>query len=337
MTTATTETALDAERYLKEVTPHLAALPEEERTELLEDLAQHLREIAAEDGPPLRERLGPPAAYAAELLASAGVVPQGGPQPRLLARAAAATESIRSSALGREVVSLMPVLRPAWWVARGYLAVLLLSAADSSGFSRGDPIPRLAGHAIIGLLAVAVAIPLSVRLGQRRLARPARLAVMAGNAVLAVFALSYLGAGTSGGPVYATYYSEAPDGTSVGCLSTGAGRAITNLYAYDTEGRLLDPVLLYDQSGQPIDNLCPNYDDRGRRLATEYRRDVNGAPVINAFPRRQSAYVRPEPPLAQPGFSIPDPTVPVTPPPVVVPRLATTTTTAAPVTTVPSG
>ncbi len=58
---ATSETATtDADRYLKEVAPHLAALPSEERADLLEDLAQHLREIAAEPGPPLAERLGAP-------------------------------------------------------------------------------------------------------------------------------------------------------------------------------------------------------------------------------------------------------------------------------------
>ncbi len=54
MSTATSETAfLDADRYLREVAPHLAALPPEERADLLDDLAQHLREIAAEPGPAL--------------------------------------------------------------------------------------------------------------------------------------------------------------------------------------------------------------------------------------------------------------------------------------------
>ena len=67
----TTATISDADRYLKEVAPHLAALPPDERADLLEDLALHLQEVAAEPGPPLEERLGPPAAYAAELLATA--------------------------------------------------------------------------------------------------------------------------------------------------------------------------------------------------------------------------------------------------------------------------
>lgn|GEM_PF-5601966 len=38
------------------------------------------------------------------------------------------------------------------------------------------------------------------------------------------------------------------------------------------EGRLLDPVLLDDQNGQPVDNLCPEPDHHGdehaRRLTS---------------------------------------------------------------------
>src|SRR5215213_2177422 len=115
VTTATSDTAtLDAERYLKEVAPHLAALPADERADLLDDLAQHLREIAAEPGPPLAERLGPPEAYAAELRA---------PGLPLLTRATALVERVRTSWLGQEAVRLAPAVRPAWWVVRAYLAV----------------------------------------------------------------------------------------------------------------------------------------------------------------------------------------------------------------------
>ena len=331
MTTATTQAALDADRYLKEVAPHLAVLAEEERIELLDDLAQHLREIAAEDGPPLRERLGPPDAYAAELLASAGVAPPGRGRPRLLSRATTSLERLKGSAAGQEGSRLLPVLRPTWWVARPYLPVLLLAGVERSGASAAVPLPRRAGSAVLGLLGVAIAVPLSVRLGQRRLAGAGRVAVTAGNVVLAIFALSLLNVGSSGASDHGTYYSEAPRTSLDGCLATATGERITNLYAYDVDGRLLDPVLLYDQSGRPIDNLCPEYDDRGRRLLTEYRRDANGAPVINAFPRRQSAYVRPEPPFSRPGIAEVDPTVPVNPPAVVIPRLQPTTT------SVPSG
>lgn len=334
MTTATSETALEADRYLKEVAPHLDALPEDERIELLEDLAQHLREIAAEESGPLRERLGPPEAYAAELLASAGVASRGRARPPIVSRVMAHLDRLKRSLPGEELVRLMPVLRPAWWVGRAYLAVLLLGEVERGGSSGGIPIPHLAGNPALGVLGVALAIPLSVRLGQRGLGTAGRWAVIAGNVVLAFFALSLLGTGSSATTYYGPVDEEALSGVTGSCLENGDGQRITNLYAYDTEGRLLDPVLLYDQAGRPIDNLCPEYDDRGRRLSTEYRRDLNGAPVINAFPRRQSAFVRPEPPISRPGFADPDPTVPVSPPAVVVPRLATTTTTVPTTTTV---
>jgi hypothetical protein len=319
VSTATSETATqDADRYLKDVAPHLAALPPDERAELLEDLAQHLREIAAEPGPPLAERLGPPEAYAAELLASAGVSTAGVPGPPLLARAGSLLAGLRGSWVGQETIRLLPVLRPAWWVVRAYLAVSLLTGAGDHGWNPG------------GVLGVLVAIPVSVRLGQRRLRGAGRLAVVAVNVVLAVYGLTLLGHTGAHQVRYIDSYGGPPPVS--GCLAGATGAPITNLYAYDTEGRLLDPVLLYDQNGQPVDNLCPEVDERGRRLSTEYRRDVNGAPVINAFPRRQTASVVPNggnglrPATPAP----PDATVPVRPPAVVVPRLAPTTTTVAP-------
>ena len=329
MSTAISDPAtLDAERYLKDVAPHLGALPADERADLLDDLAQHLREIAAEEGPPLAERLGPPEAYAAELLASAGVATDGRPSVPLLARASGMVERGRQSWAGQELVRLSPVLRPAWWVIRAYLAVAFLAEAQGVG-ADAFPLPELLGSRFIGLLAVLAAIPLSVRLGERSLRGSGRLLLVGANVVLAFYGLSLLDdAGAvryveSSGPV--TYADQ-------GCLAAASGQPITNLYAYDSDGRLLDPVLLYDQDGQPIDNLCPEADAQGRRLFTEYRRDVNGAPVVNAFPRRQTAAVQP----GRPSFpGQPDATVPVRPPAVVIPRLTPTTT--ATTTTVPAG
>jgi hypothetical protein len=314
-------TTMDAERYLKDVAPHLAALPADERADLLEDLAQHLQEVAAEPGPPLVERLGSPEAYAAELLASAGVTARVQPGMPVLARAAAVLERIRHSWVGREAVHLAPVLRPAWWVARGYLAVSVLASLQGDG-SAAFPLPELAQNGFVGLLAVIGAVALSVRLGQRPLPRSGRLLLVAGNVVLALYGLSLLDdAGAS--QIQYVDYSRAPTAADRGCLATVTGQPITNLYAYDAEGRLLDRVLLYDQDGQPLDNLCPELDARGRRLYTEYGRDANGAPVINAFPRRQATGLEPG---RVPFPGQPEATVPVKPPAVVVPRLATSTT-----------
>lgn len=72
MTTTTTTAESDA--YLAAVKDQLSDLPEEERTDLLEDLAQHLAEISANrqaDEPDLSTLLGAPERYAAELRAAA--------------------------------------------------------------------------------------------------------------------------------------------------------------------------------------------------------------------------------------------------------------------------
>ncbi|NUP47704.1 MAG: hypothetical protein HOW97_10385, partial [Catenulispora sp.] len=60
-------------RYAAEVRGQLADLPAEASAELLEDLEDHLREVAAEDTGVLRERLGSPAEYARELRQAAGL------------------------------------------------------------------------------------------------------------------------------------------------------------------------------------------------------------------------------------------------------------------------
>ena len=60
--------------YVAAVRAALAGLPEATRDELLEDLPEHLAEVAADDVGSLVDRLGPPSVYAAELLAGAGYV-----------------------------------------------------------------------------------------------------------------------------------------------------------------------------------------------------------------------------------------------------------------------
>ena len=331
MTTTTTGRADEVTAYLEEVAVRLTGLPEAERAELLDDLAHHLAEVMAEPGPPLSHRVGPPADYAAELLASAGfAVPGPGPgRGRRLVPAplrsalARALRALRSSPVGRELVLLEPVLRPTWWVARGYLAVSFVAAwtrgPGGPGYP-GFPVPRLLGSPLLGLLAVLVAVPVSVRFGRAQLGRGRRRLVVAANAVLLLYGLLLLG--RSGGPPAVHVVGNAPGVEEPTCLLDRGGRPITNLYAYGTDGALLDPILLYDQAGRPIDHLCPQFDAAGRRLRTEYGRDVNGAPVINAFPRRQ--WVEPDSDVTAPDGSVvpvPGPAVPVRPPAVVVPRL----------------
>jgi hypothetical protein len=76
--------------YLARVRAALADLPPRTRDELLEDLPDHLAEIAAEGDEPLESRLGPPQAYAAELRAAANLDTAGRPATAQLAAALSA-------------------------------------------------------------------------------------------------------------------------------------------------------------------------------------------------------------------------------------------------------
>src|SRR5215216_3750605 len=65
--------AAEVAGYATAVRAACADLPGPDRELLLEDLEDHLQEVAAEAGGPLAERLGEPEDYAAELRASAGL------------------------------------------------------------------------------------------------------------------------------------------------------------------------------------------------------------------------------------------------------------------------
>src|SRR4051794_18060247 len=110
----------DVARYAADVTDALSDLPGAKRDLVLEDLADHLAEVAAESGLPLASRLGPAEEYAAELRAAYGAghgasrlrFPR---TPRLLQGAVDQLSGWRSYQAIRDY---MPELRPAWWVLR---------------------------------------------------------------------------------------------------------------------------------------------------------------------------------------------------------------------------
>src|SRR5829696_3000807 len=149
-----------AQDYLAAVEHELADLPAEDRNALLEDLAQHLDALAAEDDErPVAVRLGPPAEYAVDLRAAAGLPARGsavrpaapGLRERLDAVLAAAAPA------AREVRRLLGELRPAWWVLRGYLLVLAPCLLARDGVS-DFPVPAPLGSHAVGLLLVVAAV-----------------------------------------------------------------------------------------------------------------------------------------------------------------------------------
>jgi hypothetical protein len=326
-----------ADRYLAEVREHLAGLTDDERDELLDDLAAHLHEVAADDPHPLSDTLGPPERFAAELLASAGLADRAragsaaGGAVRF-ARPRAWARRVRAHRWTRATTAFLPELRPAWWVARGYLVVLGLTAMFGDGDDLGAfPVPEV-GTPVFGLVAVVAAIVLSVRLG--RSAEASRTGVRlldVATVVLALVALGHVRDGiedpfTFEDPAYAdpgVVLDQGMGGQVVLTSPDGSGGQVTNVYAYDRAGELIPDALLYDQDGRPIDLGDVMVDPMsGAELETAYALDANGAEVRNEFPLDQRAVEWDETGTRRVSE--------VRPPVVVVPPPTTTTTTTAP-------
>ena len=330
----------DAERYLASVRAELDDLPPEQRDDLLEDLPGHLLEASADSGEPLERTLGTASAYAAELRSSAGLPPRTTarrvakpfvlPGAQLADAAARRAHELadraRETPQGRSVADFVPTLRPAWWVLRGYL-VVAVPAALGILFGIGlPPFLTLFGSDLLGLVVVVAAVVTSVRLGMRsdRLSQQHRQLVVLGN--VAVLVLAMLGGlalrervSYDNGLVYASTesgYLQGPDG------------GISNIYAFDAEGRPLQDVQLFDQEGRPIDTLLLEAPD-GSYAEPVRAVDVNGLEVRNVFPRTLVAEtwgpddVRPT-------------TAPVRAPAIVPRRLATPTPTPTPTPTATS-
>jgi HAAS domain-containing protein len=297
------ERADDVTTYAATVRAQLADLPAAEREVLLEDLEQHLAEVAAEGEGSLVDRLGPPEDYAVELRAAyrAGRKTTQ-PTQKTQTSGAYVTERVRAAAARvidsdwvRQIVAFLPELRPAWWVLRGYLAALILTAAFSPGYALG-PIPNPAARrGLAEILAAGVAIWLSVRIGRRsrNLPQGARYLTVSANVVIAFVAVAVLG------NMHSFSYSELIGTSTPEQAPFNAAYAVgsfTNIYPYSQDGKPLTNVLLYDQDGHPItvqeseaQTAYPTGAD-GRAITNAYplaQRHMNGDPVVAprvAFP-----------------------------------------------------
>jgi hypothetical protein len=268
--------------FVAAVRAELDDLAGSDRDELLDGLPADLTEAAAESASSLEETLGSPAAYADELRAAAGLPPRspGAASPPLRARIGslapvrAASEqaaTVLTWPWVRSVRAFLPELQPGWWVLRACVAAAWVSYAVSG--------------LLVGLLAAAVFIPVSVQLG-----RAAQGGRRSGHLALANVCLAgaglvlLLNTGPWSQPAV-VYIDEHPDAALSGTFSGG----ISNLYPFSLEGEPLEHVLLYDQDGNPVgidqlSSLSPEGFDIDRQLPT----DAYGEPISNLFPLRQS-------------------------------------------------
>src|SRR2546421_886467 len=288
--------ASDVATYAASVRAALSDLPSDQAEILLEDLEDHLREIAAEAEGSLNERLGPPDQYAQELRTAYGAA-QGSERrkdPALhdLQRAVA---RVKGSAWYRELRGFLPELRPAWWVLRAYLLVLVLTAAISPGYNL-RPIPNpFSKRGLLEIVVAGFAIVVSVRLGRRNrpLARGGRLLAIGANVAIGLFALPVLiSMGTFPYAAVMTYAGQSVDQS----LNTPGG-VVTNIYAYSKDGKPLTDVLIYDQEGRPL-TLSKEGD-----VTSDYPFGADGLPITNAYPLKQR-HLNGDP-VAMPRVAIP--------------------------------
>lgn len=311
MTATTTDLPPEAIPYLEAVRTRLAVVPVDERDELLDDVSAQLREVQAESPVPLRERLGPPNRYAAELMSSAGY--------EMPAATSAATASVTTrlrrwwatSDLAQSLRRTIPQVAPGWWVLRPFLI-----AAGVLAFVGGARLADEPPSQFMALLAGAIGVTTSIRWGRSSRRAPDRVLTIAAlvGILVAYNAMQAL-------PRY-EFVNSGLDWAEPG-LHHDDGTPISNIYAYDVEGNPVT-VFLYDQDGRPIDQLADPLEP-GRIVDTEYELDSSGQPMLNLFPRRVVGVGPGTNGMTESTVAPPAADIPAT----------TTTSTATPTTTVP--
>src|SRR6202521_1689667 len=278
---ASNDPADDVATYASSVRAALSDLPPAQAEVLLEDLEDHLREVASEAGGPLAERLGPPEQYAQELRAAYGTATAGGKSEHpALPDLRLAVRTLTASAWFAQVRAFLPELRPGWWVLRAYVVVLLLTEAFSRNYNL-RPIPNpFSSRGLLEMVAAAIAIVVSIRLGRRNgaLAKRGRLLAIGANVMIALIAIPVL-ARIGIFPSIAVMEFGVRGQSQQLILPSGV---VTNIYAYSRDGKPLTDVLLYDQEGRPL-TTSPNVGD----VTTEYPVGADGQPITNAYPLRQ--------------------------------------------------
>ena len=198
--------------YLDAIGPQLVHLADDEREELLDELAIHLDSVlevadAAGDDRDLIALLGPPERFVRDYCESAGiglspasveVAP--GPLSAFGRRVGRAFAWLEARLLGRnalrDVIAFFPELRPAWWVLRAVLAVMIAGQIlGGDGVDRWwiVPVPKLFDHVAVGLLASWWAVRMSVRLGREQRRRTRRTTLV--NTIIAVAGMAVLSTG----------------------------------------------------------------------------------------------------------------------------------------------
>ena len=242
MTTSTV--APEIAKFAQGVRAALADLPADEVDELTDGLEADLAEAYAED---LQRELPDPSAYAAELRLAAGLPVRTKVKHGVFAGIGDSLRDTRRDigiAISHNptlssIADFLVTLRPVWWVLRAWLATWLVAAFFGS--ERGYWFDGI----FWVVLAVFVAISVQWGRGEWRGKGLAPLIVL-GNVFAVVALLPALAAADSWG---GGYYEVYPDGPAESVGMSLDNQSVTNIFAYDANGKPLKNVQLFDQSG----------------------------------------------------------------------------------------
>ncbi len=239
--------ATEQEAYLEAVRRALADLDPAVRDELLEDLPEHLAEVAAEGEGTLTERLGPPEAYAAELRTAAGVGVAAAPVARGLDDRIAAAVRRARGVLGAADRKTGPLLgygrgqRVPAYAGAGLVGAARLPGRDGDHLVDRDGndaglLPRLGGSTLAAALLLAVCLLASIWLGRREptLSATPRAGLAIGGVLLVLFGMVVFDK--------ADHYGAGWDQTQ---------SVSVNPYEY------IQDVYVYDENGNPLTNVTP--------------------------------------------------------------------------------
>jgi len=326
------------------VRAHLDDLPADELDEIVSGLAADLTDQAADNDGVLD--VGDPAAYAEELRTAAGLPPRTETRRRapLGARIRGwrdrTAQGIRRSAIGAWVLDLLLVLRPVWWVLRGYGIYVVVLAVIITKVGNGGALDHwMIPDTALEWGAVAVLAVVSVQWGRGQwLPKNALRHIRTVSSVVALIAL-----------VMTLPAAFTPRVEYVGDeygLQSGLrldGVQINNIFAFDAEGNPIDQVQLFTGKGTPLNLYGANggqviYTDANVAIevgpqddglqVTIPVDDYRGKPIWNIYPLDEtdldidtyqpdlSTIKRPEPPFQKaPSIDAANPTPSPTPSP----------------------
>jgi len=193
------ETTIDdaVASYLEESLALTDEMASEQRDELAESIEQAVTEVAAESEGDLRQTLGDPAAFVAELIAASGFDSPARRRRRLGSanvRITTARDRLTAQPAWRWLAGLATDLRPAWWVVRAFailwLVAELTDPSRSIAWWGPVPVPSITGPWIISAIFLGLAVLASVELGRRSWGGWRRRMVLSLNVVAAVALLT---------------------------------------------------------------------------------------------------------------------------------------------------